>query len=119
MSVEWKILDVLVLSETIGTSYHRHTREIPEPAPSWFMHGAQIGGLRVFPIIKITVVRQVRMSPDSSAIWAWRQTRVKCSVACKDRGRICIAFVFAYVVGKDPKTPNLSFRVDEAITRAV
>ena len=29
-------------------------------------------GLQVFPVIKITVARQVRMSPASTAIWAWR-----------------------------------------------
>ena len=28
---------------------HRYTQEIPEPAPSWFRQGAQIGGLRFFP----------------------------------------------------------------------
>ena len=42
---------------------HRYTKEIPEPAPFLFHHGAQIWGLRVFPVIKITVVRQVPMSP--------------------------------------------------------
>ena len=47
---------------------HRYTPEIQEPAPSLFRHGAQIGGLRVFPVIKITVVRQVRMSPASTAL---------------------------------------------------
>ena len=40
---------------------HRYRPEIPEPAPSLFLHGAQIGGIQVFPAIKITVIRQVRM----------------------------------------------------------
>ena len=42
---------------------HRYTPETPEPAPSLSWHGAQIGGLQVFPAIKITVVYQVLMSP--------------------------------------------------------
>ena len=48
--------------------YHRYTPEIPEPAPSLSRHGAQFGGLRVFPVIKITVVRQVRMLPACTAV---------------------------------------------------
>ena len=32
--------------------------------------GAQIGGLRVFPVVNITVVCQVRMSPASTAVGA-------------------------------------------------
>ena len=47
---------------------HRYTPEIPEPAQSLFWHGAQIGGLQVFPIIKITLVRQVRIIPASTAV---------------------------------------------------
>ena len=31
------------------TTAHRYTREIPEPAPFLSRHGAQIGGIRVFP----------------------------------------------------------------------
>ena len=38
-------------------------------------------------------------------------------MARKDHGRICIAFVFAYVVGKNPKTPNLSPMTNNNITR--
>ena len=41
--------------------YHRCTREIPEPVAFLFVHGVQIGGIWVFPTIKITVIRQVRM----------------------------------------------------------
>ena len=40
----------------------------------------------------------------------------RCTVR-EDRGRICFAFVFACVVGKNPKTPNLSPMADNAITR--
>ena len=47
---------------------HRYTREIAEPAPFLFWHGAQIGDVQVFPVIKITAVRQVRMSPASTAV---------------------------------------------------
>ena len=42
---------------------HRYAPEIPEPAPSWSRHGAQFGGPPVYPIIEITMVRQVRMLP--------------------------------------------------------
>ena len=55
---------------------HRYTREIPEPAPFLSEHGAQIGGVRVFPVIKITMDRQMH---------------------------IVDAFVFACIVSKDPK----------------
>ena len=51
---------------------HRYMWEIQEPAPFFSRHGAQIGGSLGFPVIKITVVRQVRMSPASTAVWAWR-----------------------------------------------
>ena len=44
----------------------RYAREIPDPAPFLSWHGAQIGGLQVFPVNKIIVVRQVRLSPASS-----------------------------------------------------
>ena len=43
--------------------YHKYTREIPEP-----VHGAQIRDLWVFPVIKVTVVRQVHMSPASAVV---------------------------------------------------
>ena len=49
-------------------STHRYTREIPEPAPFLFWHGAQIGGLWGFLVTKITVVRQVRMSRTCTAV---------------------------------------------------
>ena len=46
----------------------QNTRKIPEPAPFLSWHGAQIGGLQIFSVIKVTVVRQVRMSPVCTAI---------------------------------------------------
>ena len=46
----------------------RYTREISEPAPIFSQHWAQIRGLRIFPAIKIIVVRQVHMSSASTAI---------------------------------------------------
>ena len=33
---------------------HRYTPEILRPAPSWSRHGAELGGLRVVPVIKIS-----------------------------------------------------------------
>ena len=53
----------------------------------------------------------------SNAVWAWRWTRIKHSMACKDRGRICFALIFACSVGKNLKIPKLSPVVDDAITR--
>ena len=38
-------------------------------------------------------------------------------MARKDRGHICFAFVSACVVGKNPKTHNLSPMADEAISQ--
>ena len=55
--------------------------------------GAQIGGLLVSHVIKITVVRRMRMSPTSTAVWAWRQTRVKRRTAREERGLNFFAFV--------------------------
>ena len=37
---------------SIYTKDHRYTRKIPEPAPFLSRHGAQIGGLWVFPVIE-------------------------------------------------------------------
>ena len=37
-------------------------------------------------------------------------------MAHEDRGRTGFVFVLAYVVGKNPKTPNLSPMADDAIT---
>ena len=38
-------------------------------------------------------------------------------MARKDRGHICIVFVFAYLADKNPKTLNLSPMANDAITR--
>ena len=56
---------------------HRYTRKVPEPVPFWSRHGVQIEGIQVFSKIKITVVRQMGMSPASTSVWAWRYTRVE------------------------------------------
>ena len=82
--------------------YHRYTREIPDPVPSWSQHVAQFGGLWIFPVIKIILVRQVCKLPACTVVWAWRQSHIKSRVVREDRERIC----FACVVGKTPKTPN-------------
>ena len=56
---------------------HRYTPEIPDPAPFWSRQEAEFGGLQVFPVIRITVVCQVRVLPARTAIWVWRQTSAK------------------------------------------
>ena len=48
--------------------------------------------------------------------WSGDKTRVQLRTARKDRGRIGFAFVFACVVGKNPKTPDLKPMADDAIT---
>ena len=52
---------VLAINQNPLSVTHRYTPEIPEPAPSWSRHGARFGGLRVFPVTKIIMVRQVRL----------------------------------------------------------
>ena len=47
------------------------------------------------------------------------KTRMKCCVAHEDRERICFAFAFVYVIGKNPKTFKLSPMADNAITQDV
>ena len=61
------------------------------------------------------MVRQVRRLIECTAGWAWKQSLAKSRVAREDRERICLAFAFACVVGKNPKTPNLSPMADDAI----
>ena len=57
----------------------------------------------------------VCVSPASAAVLAWRLNMRK--MPHKDRGRICIKFIFACVVGNNPKTPNLSPMADNPIAR--
>ena len=52
----------IVLLLTLWKLHCSYTREILESAPFLSRHGAQIGGIRVFPSIKINVICQVRMS---------------------------------------------------------
>ena len=85
---------------------HRYSSEIPEPAPFLSWYGDQIGGLQVFPVIKIIVAHQVRMSPASTAIWVWRWTHIKHRMTYKDCGCICFVFVFACVISKKRKEPQ-------------
>ena len=48
--------------------YHMFRLEIQQSVPFSSRHVAPIGGIQVFPVIKITVIRQVRMSPASTAV---------------------------------------------------
>ena len=104
-------------NRTFSGFTHRYTREIPEPAPILSWHGDQIGSLWVFSLIKITVVLWVCMPPGSTVVWGWRLTYLKRRTAREDHGRICFSFVSACMVGKYPKTSNLSLRPDDTITR--
>ena len=89
---------------------HRFSQEIQEHwAPFSSQNGAPIRCFRVFPKIKITMIRQVHMSPTSTAVGAWRWIHVKSSKACNTSTLICAkimgAFCFWCVVGKDWSSP--------------
>ena len=94
----WKMLPITDDLKELNWN-HKCTREIPEPVPFLSPHGPQKGGLWVFPVIKITLDLQVHMSPASTVFRPW-WTCVKCRTACEDCGRICYAFVFLCVCGR-------------------
>ena len=73
---------------------HRYWGEIADPAPSISRHGAQFGGLRVFTVIKIIVVHQVRVLPACTAVWVWRQNAHKtlCGVQRSWTHLFCVCF---------------------------
>ena len=81
--------------------HHRYTKEIREPALVLFQHGVQIGGLQVFPLIKITVAHVTCIFCGLCVKINTSKTWFKCRTAREDRGRI-----FACVVGKNLKTPQ-------------
>ena len=84
--------------------YHQRFRlDIQESVP--FSAWAPIRIFGFFPVIKINVICQVRISPTSTAVWAWRWIRVKCCMAPEDRGCILFAFVSTFVVGKNRIPP--------------
>ena len=99
---------------------HRYTQEIPEPAPFLSLHGAKIGGLQVFPVIKKKTKRWfVRCICHLHLLRSEREDKhaLKVRMACENCGGFCFVFVFACVVVKNPRTPNLSPMADNAITR--
>ena len=57
----WVLLLIHYTTQWQYTWLQRYRPEIPEPEPSLSWHGAPIGGIRVFRVIKITMIRQVRM----------------------------------------------------------
>ena len=84
---------------------HRYTREIPAPAPFLSLHGAQIGGLRVF-----THHQNNRGLLGAYVTWIFCGVSVKINTLKMPRGEqrswlrlFCICFV--YVVSKNLKTP--------------
>ena len=91
---------------------HRYRPEIPELAPSLSRHGASTGGIQVFPAVKITVIRQVRVCCGLSAEINMHETPHGAQ-----RSWAHFVCVSACVVGKDPNTPNWSSMADDAITR--
>ena len=84
-----------IISWMVTYCLQPHTMEMPEPGLFLLQHGAQIGGIWGFPIsIKIRVVHQVHMLPASTAVWAWRYTRVRCGTVREDCGCICLPLSF-------------------------
>ena len=89
------------------------TPEIPEPAPSLFRHGVQIGGLHVFSLNQNNCCSSGAYVTASTSVCREDKTCVKCRMESKDRGHIGLACV----VGKNPKTPKFSSMADDDITR--
>ena len=52
------------------TMTHRFTPEIQESVPFSPWRGAPIGGIWIFPMIKITVIHKAHISPASTVVWA-------------------------------------------------
>ena len=99
---------------------HGRSQNLRHLAPSWFRHGAQIRGLRIFPEIKITVVRQVCMSP-ASMIYCCLSVKIntrKTPHGAQRSWKHLYCICFCICGGKNPKTPNLSPMADDAITRS-
>ena len=70
-------------------------------------YGAQFGGLRVFPVIKIIVVCQVRKLNACTAGWAWKQSHAKNGEGREDRECICFAFAFCVCGHQKPEDPQI------------
>ena len=83
---------------------HRYRTEIPEPAPSLSWHGALIGGIWVFPTIKITMTRKVRMYCGLSVKKNMHET----PHSVRRSWAHLFAFVSACVVSKNLNTSNWS-----------
>ena len=95
------------------TDIHERSQNLRHLEPGM---GLKMGVLGFFLEIKVTVVRQVRMSPHPLRSEPEDKTHLKCHMTRKDRGRIGCAFGFACVVDKNPKTPKLSSMADDAFT---
>ena len=96
---------------------HIYTPEIPDHAPSWSLHGAQLGGSLGFP-------RNQNNCISSSACYLHvlqyehedKHASKRCAVR-KDHECICFAFACAYEVHENLKIPKLSPMADNTITQ--
>ena len=94
----------------------RYRLEIPEPAPSLSQHGASIGGIWVFPTIKITVTHLVHMN------WGLSVKINTCETPhCARRLWVCFVCVCFRVCGRQKTLipPTEAPMADNAITRGV
>ena len=92
----------------------RYTREIPEPASFLFLHGAQIGGLQVFP----NQNNQCSSGAYVTCIYCGLSMKIYHAYNTAQRAKIVDTFVCVWGgVGRNPKTPDLSPMADDAITR--
>ena len=80
------------------------------------MRRAQIGGLQVFLVIKISAVHQMHMPSVNCRSEHVDETCVKHRRTRKDFRRIGSAFVFLRMVIKMLQIPYLSSMADEAIS---
>ena len=94
---------------------HRYTREIPEPAPFLSRHGAQIGGCQVLPVIKITVVCQICMSPTSTAVCGVKISTRKMPHGARGSWTHLICICFCAYGQQNPEDPQFEPMADNAI----
>ena len=100
---------IILMIQSINFNFsHRYTPEIPESAPSWSRHGAQIGGLWVFLIIKIIVVNEAVMLP----VCTWSEREDNHAFKAAWHAKIVNAFVFRLLLrvwsAKTRRLPNWS-----------
>ena len=107
----WQNLVITIIAKP--RPVHRHRPEIPEPAPSLFGYEAPVGGIQVFPAIKIHMICQVHMNCSLSV----KIKRCETPHSTQRSRTHFVYFVSTCVVSKNRNTPSWSSMADDAITR--